>query len=69
MDDPVFNNARAKALQARDLYNTGAISFKEAEDMMQEFRILFNQYAAEKAEKFGVRPQKFSVKMFIKYGR
>jgi len=69
LDNQEFNNAREKAVQARHLYNTGAISFKEAEEMMQEFRELFNQYATEKAEKFGVKPQRFSVKMFIKYGR
>ena len=64
-----FDEVKAKALRARDLYNTGQINFGEAEELMQEFRVVFNAYAAEKATKYGVKPQKFSVKMFIKYGR
>lgn len=61
--------AHEKALEARDLYNTGQINFKEAEDMMQDFRNVFNERSAELAVKYNQKPQKFSAKMFIKYGR
>lgn len=63
------SEARRKALEARDLYNLGRINFKQAEEMMAEYREIFNARAAEIAKKYGQKPQKFSVKMFIKYGR
>lgn len=69
MNDAEFNQAKEKALRARDLYNTGQINFGEAEEMMQDFRVIFNKRSAEIAKKYNLRPQKFSVKMFIRYGR
>jgi polyhydroxyalkanoate synthesis regulator phasin len=64
-----FEKAKEKALHARYLYNTGQINFKEAEEMMQDYRKLFNERSAEIAKKYNQKLQKFSVKMFIKYGR
>ncbi|MEB3103107.1 hypothetical protein [Ferviditalea candida] len=61
--------ARKKALEARDLYNLGRINFKQAEEMMAEYREIFNARAVEIAKKYGQKPQKFSVKMYIKYGK
>jgi hypothetical protein len=69
MNDSDFEKARLKALEARDLYNTGQINFKQAEEMMTEYREIFNKKAAEIAKKYGQKPTKFSVKMFIKYGK
>lgn len=68
MNDEKFYRAKEKALMARHLYNTGQITFKEAEEMMIEYRDLFNKRSAEIAKKYGQKPQKFSVKMFIRYG-
>jgi len=68
-NDPEFLAAREKALRARHLYNIGAISFKEAEEMMEDYKRIFNLISAEIAAKYGQKPKKFSAKMFIKYGR
>lgn len=64
-----FEKAKEKALRARFLYNTGQITFKEAEEMMEDFKQIFNKRSAEIAKKYNQKPQKFSVKMFIRYGR
>lgn len=69
MKDEDFEKARLKALEARDLYNTGQINFKQAEEMMADYREVFNKKATEIAEKYGQKSTKFSVKMFIRYGR
>lgn len=69
MNDDKIKRAKEKALQARDLYNIGQINLKEAEEMMQDYRHFFNERAAEMAKKYNQKPQKFSLKMFIKYGR
>ena len=69
MSNDNFEKARLKALEARDMYNTGQINFKQAEEMMAEYREIFNQRSAEIAKKYGQKPQKFSVKMFIRYGK
>lgn len=64
-----FKKAKEKALRARFLYNTGQINFKEAEEMMEDFKQIFNKRSAEIAKKYNQKPKKFSVKMFIRYGR
>lgn len=69
MNKEEFQKAREKALDARNQYNMGVINFKEAEEMMQDYRKIFNERAAELAKKYNQKPQKFSVKMFIKYGK
>ena len=37
--------------------------------MMSEYKEIFNQKSAEIAKKYNQKPQKFSVKMFIRYGK
>ena len=63
------SKAKLKALEAKYLYNTGQINFKEAEEMMEDYKKEFNARAKELAEKYNQKPQRFSAKMFIKYGR
>lgn len=55
-----------KAFEARLLYNKGAITREEAERMIAPYKAAFNQKSRELAEKYHVRPQRFSMAAFLR---
>lgn len=59
-------NEKEKAFEARILYNMGAITRKEAEQMIAPYKAVFNKKSKELAEKYHVRPQRFSIAAFLR---
>lgn len=57
---------KEKAFEARILYNKGAITRKEAEIMIAPYKAIFNKKSKELAEKYHVRPQRFSMAAFLR---
>lgn len=57
---------REKAFEARILYNKGVITRKEAEEMIAPYKEVFNKKSRELAEKYHVRPQRFSMAAFLR---
>lgn len=60
---------RGQALEARYLYNTGQITYKEAEEMIMPYKKAFDEKAKEIAEKYNQKPKKLRISDFIKFGR
>lgn len=57
---------KEKAFEARILYNKGAITRKEAEEMIAPYKAAFDKKSKELAEKYHVRPQRFSMAAFLR---
>lgn len=65
MTDQEFEKLRQEAYDIRMRYKSGAITVGEAKQLLKPFEKEFNRRAKEKAEKYGVKPQKLSVLMWI----
>lgn len=60
---------KGQALEARYLYNTGKITYKEVEEMIKPYKKAFDEKAREIAEKYNQKPKKLKISDFIKFGR
>lgn len=58
---------REEAREVRIKYQNGLISYKQAEEELQEYIKEFNRVSKEKAKKYGLRPQKFHLMKFLKF--
>ena len=56
----------ATARKARAMYNAGTISREEARKMIEPYAEAFNAKSREIAEKYNMRPQKFSFSSFLR---
>ena len=61
-----IERAKAKAIEARDRYLSGLITFKQAKEEMREYIDLFNRKSIEIAQKYNQKPKKLSVGDFLR---
>lgn len=57
---------RQKAEEARALYRAGAITREEAIEQIKPYQKIFNEVSVEKAKKYNLRPQRFSVNAYLR---
>ena len=57
---------KEKAFEAKALYNKGLISREEAKAMVYPYKCLFEETSKRLAEKYGMKPQKFSFAAFMR---
>lgn len=60
------NELYAEAMQAKALYNVGAISEKESKKRVAEYAQYFNELSRATAKKYGVKPKLFSFASFMR---
>lgn len=55
-----------KAIRTRDMYRAGLITREQAKKDIKPYAEFFDEVAAEKAKKYGMKPQKFSFIGFMR---
>lgn len=59
---------KARAIDVRDKWLAGEITYGEAKVQLKEFIDTYNCISEEIASKYGQKPKKFRVGDFLKYG-
>lgn len=57
---------REEALKAKALYNLGIITRDEAKERIEPYKRAFDEAAKRLAEKYGMKPQRFSLASFLR---
>lgn len=65
MDDKEFEKLKEEAYNIRMQYKSGSITVGEAKKLLKPFEKEFNIRSTKKAAKYGVKPHKLSILMWI----
>jgi len=65
MTDEEFQKLKDQAYEIKMRYRSGSLTVGEAKKLLKPFEKEFNRRAKEKAVKYGVKPQKLSILMWL----